>query len=81
VSNPLHEPVQHALLAGLVEIDGELVALDGDDVAVAEFQMKDAVADREIRGVSATDLATGLPSIRRPFTGLRPAPSPESASP
>jgi hypothetical protein len=47
--HPLHKPVQHPLLPGLVEIDGELVAFDGDDVAVAEFQVEDAVADREGR--------------------------------
>ena len=44
-SNGLNKPVQHLLLAGLVEIDGELVAFDGRDVAVAEFLMEDSVAD------------------------------------
>ena len=43
-SNPLHEAIHHALLAGLVELDGQLVAVDGDDVAVAEFLVEDAVA-------------------------------------
>src|SRR5690606_7643341 len=41
------EAVEHALLAGLVEIDGQLVAVDAGDVAVAEFLVEDAVADLE----------------------------------
>ena len=49
-SHPLHKTIHHALLAGLVEMDGQLVAVDGGDVAVAEFQVKHALADREIRG-------------------------------
>src|SRR5262249_31195469 len=36
------------LLASLVELDRELVAVDRGDVAVAEFLVKDAVADREL---------------------------------
>src|SRR5262245_1539485 len=42
-SDPLHDPsarheaVQNPLLAGLVEVDGELVAVDGDDQPVAEL--------------------------------------------
>jgi hypothetical protein len=35
-SHPLHKTIHHPLLAGLVEGDGELVAVDGGDVAVAE---------------------------------------------
>src|SRR5581483_2132315 len=46
-SHPLHERIHHALFAGLVEGDGELVAVDGGDVAVAEFLVKDALADGE----------------------------------
>ena len=46
-SHPLDEAIHHALLAGLVERDGELVAVDGGDVAVAEFLVKHAVADGE----------------------------------
>jgi hypothetical protein len=37
-SQPLDKTVHHPLLAGLVELDGELVALRQRDVAVAEFQ-------------------------------------------
>ncbi len=47
LSNPLHKPVQHALLPGAVEVDGELVAFDGGDVAVAEFEVEDAAAGLE----------------------------------
>src|SRR4029077_18277500 len=47
LSPPLHKTIHHALLAGAVELDGELVAVDRGDVAVAEFLMKDALAERE----------------------------------
>src|SRR3982075_2000109 len=47
-SHPFHEAVDHTLFAGLVERDGELVAVDGGDVAVAELLVKHALADREI---------------------------------
>jgi drug/metabolite transporter (DMT)-like permease len=47
-SHPLHEAIHHPLLARLVELDGELVAVDGGNVAVAEFLVEDAVADREV---------------------------------
>jgi len=47
-SHPLDKTIHHALLARLVELDGELVAVDGGDVAVAEFLVKDAIADREL---------------------------------
>src|SRR5438309_3968309 len=46
-SHPLYETVHHALLAGAVEGDGELVAVDRDHVAVAEFLVEDAVAGGE----------------------------------
>ena len=42
---PLHETIHHALLTGAVELNRQLVAVDRGDVAVAEFLMKDAVAD------------------------------------
>src|SRR5262245_63542989 len=47
-SHPLDETIHHPLLAGLVEGDGELVAVDGGDVAVAEFLVEYAVADGEV---------------------------------
>lgn len=50
-SHRSHKPVQHAFLAGLVEVDGQLVAFDGRDVAIAEFLVEDAVADAEGRGL------------------------------
>src|SRR5215470_6935818 len=46
-SHPLDVFVEHPLLAGLVELHHELVAVDGGDVAVAEFLVEYAVADRE----------------------------------
>ena len=46
-SHPLHKTIHHALFAGLVEMDGQLVAVHGGDVAVAEFLMKHAVAGGE----------------------------------
>ena len=45
-SHPLDITIHHALFAGAVELDGQLVAVDRGDVAVAEFLVKDAVADR-----------------------------------
>src|SRR5437763_259795 len=49
-SRPFDEAVDDALLARFVELDGELVAVDEGDVAVAEFLVEDALADRERRG-------------------------------
>src|ERR1700736_3151446 len=45
--HPLHEAIHHALLAGFVELDGELVAVHRGDIAVAELEVEHAVADRE----------------------------------
>ena len=39
--------IHHPLFARLVEADGELVAVHGGHVAVAEFLVKHALADRE----------------------------------
>ena len=50
LSHPLHKAIHHALLPRLVEIDGQLVAVDGGNVAVAEFLVEDAVAEGEGRG-------------------------------
>ena len=50
-SHPAHKTIQHLLLSGLVEIDGEFVAVDCRDVAVAEFLVKDTVAEFERGGV------------------------------
>src|SRR5262245_32640075 len=47
VSHPLHKTVDHLLLAGLLKGDGELVAVDLHDMAVAEFLVEDAVVQRE----------------------------------
>src|ERR687898_371968 len=43
-SHTLDERVHHPLLAGLVELNGELVAIHRDHVAVTEFLMEDAIA-------------------------------------
>ena len=45
-SHPLHNTIHHALLARLVEADGQLVAVDGGDVAVAEFLVEAALFRR-----------------------------------
>src|SRR6187431_1216076 len=45
-----YETVEHLLLAGLVEVDCELVAFDGGDVAVTELHVEDTVADIERGG-------------------------------
>ena len=44
-SHPLDKTIHHAFLAGAVELDGQLVAVDRGDVAVAEFLMEHAVAE------------------------------------
>src|SRR4249920_2385735 len=49
-SRPLDETIHHLLLAGFLEGDRELVAVDLDDVAVAEFLVKHAVIQVEFRG-------------------------------
>src|SRR5262245_45863932 len=49
-SHPLDEGIHHALFARAVEQYRQLVAVDGGDVAVAEFQVEHAIADREWRG-------------------------------
>ena len=46
---PLHKTIHHLLLAGLFERDRELVAVDLDHMAVAEFLVEDAVVQREFR--------------------------------
>src|ERR1700744_4408468 len=47
-SHRLDKPVDHLLLAGLVEGDGELVAIDLDDMAVAKFLVEDALLERKL---------------------------------
>src|SRR5262249_48011546 len=42
--------IDDALLAGLVELDRELVAVDHHHLAISEFLVKDAIADRVGRG-------------------------------
>ena len=48
-SAALDEAVHHLLLPRLVEIDGELVAVDLGDAAIAELLMEHAHADLEPR--------------------------------
>src|SRR5208337_4226868 len=66
-SCPLHEIIDNALLARPVEHDGELVAVDGRDVAVSKFLVKHAVADSVVR-----DRAGGLGN-QLAFDGARRA--------
>lgn len=49
LSDMLHETVQYPFLSGLVEIDGELVAVDHRYIAIAEFHVEDPVAECKIR--------------------------------
>src|SRR6185312_14721983 len=60
-SRPLDKGVHDLLVAGMLEIDRELVVLDLADHAVAEFLMEDAVADRE-----AADFRHLLAASRNP---------------
>jgi hypothetical protein len=46
-SHPLHKTIYHPLFAGVVELNRQLVAVHGGDVAVAEFLVKYAGADVE----------------------------------
>src|SRR5437870_4387998 len=48
VLHPPYPAIERLLLASLVEQDGQLVALDRDHVAIAEFLMEHPVADREL---------------------------------
>src|SRR6516162_8550005 len=43
-SHPFHKAVHHPLLASLVELHDQLVAVDRGDVAVAEFLVEHAIA-------------------------------------
>lgn len=43
--HPFHKTIHDPLLPGAVELDGQLVAVDAGDSAVAEFLMEDAVAE------------------------------------
>src|SRR3981081_2557812 len=47
--HPLHETIDHLFLAGLFERDGELVAVDLDHQAVAEFLVEHAVGQGKFR--------------------------------
>src|SRR4051795_6983483 len=49
-SRPLHKTVHDLLLPRLVEGDGELVAVDPGDAAIAEFLVEDAIGEGEFRG-------------------------------
>src|SRR6202049_3727966 len=76
ISRALHVGIHHALLAGLVERHGELVAVDRDDVAVAEFQVKHPLADviGRYRGVRFRDeLAFDRQRLAAKFLSAPPA--------
>src|SRR6187431_3234216 len=47
--HPLDETIDHLLLAGLFERDRQLVAIDLHHVAVAEFLVKHAIVECELR--------------------------------
>src|SRR3984957_2544398 len=48
-SHPLDKTIDHLLLAGFFQREGELVAVDLHHLAVAEFLVKDPIAERELR--------------------------------
>jgi hypothetical protein len=74
-SAALHEGVEHHLAACLVEIDGELVAVHGVDIAGTELDVEDARADPET-GSRATRLGEqlALDERGRAAPGLTEAP-------
>src|SRR5688572_12837963 len=58
-SRQADEAVEHALAAGFLEIDLELVALDLGDLAIAELGVEDALADGDVgaAGIAEADRA------------------------
>src|SRR5580704_15689095 len=71
-SHPFHEAIHHLLLARPVERDGELVALDVENVAVAEFLVEHAVAGREGRdGAGGFRHQLAFDGERPPFGSAR----------
>lgn len=50
-SNLFHKSIQHALFAGTVEVDGQFIAFDRGNIAIAEFEVENTVADEEFRGL------------------------------
>ncbi len=52
--DPLHETIDHLLLAGLFEGDRELVAVDLHHLAAAEFLVEDAIAVPSLRRVGGS---------------------------
>src|SRR5207249_11227408 len=76
VLHPPYPAIERLLLASLVEQDGQLVALDRDHVAIAEFLMEHPVADREL-GARAGRLGDelALDGERAGATGAREAAS------
>src|SRR5476649_1560315 len=64
-SGRLNETVQDLLRARFLELDVELVAVDGDDAAIAELLVEDPLADREI-GLVAFDCAAVVERLVAP---------------
>ncbi len=72
-SDPLDEAVDHLLAAGLLEVDGQFVAVDSGDASVTELLMEDALPNSSPEP-SAVLAATSVPSI---VIGSRRGPLPE----
>ena len=60
-SHPFDKTIHHALLAGAVERDGELVAVQHSHVTVAELLVKHPVAEKS--EAAPVDFATSSPSM------------------
>src|SRR5688572_16520678 len=65
-SRQADEAVEHALAAGMLEVDLELVALDLGDVAVAELGVEDALADRDVGAAGIAEADRARPRLEHP---------------
>ena len=67
---PLHEAVDHLFLAGLLERNRQLVAVDLDHLAVAELLVKHPVVEREFRNGCTSYQSLNVPSACGMFSLL-----------
>jgi hypothetical protein len=78
--HPPHKTIHHALFTRLVEADGELVPVDGYDVAIAEFEVeegrysanaRDTISSNEYGHVSANVASSNPVSFAASRRALR----------